>query len=352
MAIYKNLEKEKDIIKNHNKKDLVNLFENSAFLFKDGGWNYTKNTTFNSASNVVSNSYFVNLNNDFSISYISDKDEDDFSSYLSWNTFMATIGAPYNSENNKYELFANNTKIREAIVIQFNRKNFEEKIDFDNFFLSMSNRTGNTTDTRTGDNFNVNTFFTLAPFYSKNRSYMILRNTPLPVESYELRTSSNSEFLTVNDDDNSIKINWELGNVSEMMGELFPTLGCAVIYLDQVSSAYNDIKQTIVNASDKSLTALNTLMYVGGYGVKSQSEEIVFVRLNNSEFNHTTNPTAFRNLSGIQEYLDKLDNENVTFPTTIGLFNDQNECLATISLSKPEKKSPLTELPLRVKLNI
>jgi len=75
-----------------------------------------------------------------------------------------------------------------------------------------------------------------------------------------------------------------------------------------------------------------------------------FVRLNNREFNFSNNPTfitgsvgKFRNTT--------FEGDPKTFPTTIGLYNEANECLAVAKLSQPNKKSFDRELSVRVKLD-
>ncbi len=79
------------------------------------------------------------------------------------------------------------------------------------------------------------------------------------------------------------------------------------------------------------------------------SSQFMFVRVKNSEFNYTTNPS----------YIDESGNLNVTsfadspitYITTVGLYNDENNLIAVAKLSQPLKKDFTTETLIRVKLD-
>ena len=79
------------------------------------------------------------------------------------------------------------------------------------------------------------------------------------------------------------------------------------------------------------------------------SSQYMFVRVKNSEFNYTTNPS----------YIDTNGNLNVTsfadspitYITTVGLYNDENNLIAVAKLSQPLKKDFTTETLIRVKLD-
>ena len=90
------------------------------------------------------------------------------------------------------------------------------------------------------------------------------------------------------------------------------------------------------------------------YGFEIDSEEKIssqynFIRVKNSEFNYSSNPS----------YIDTNGNLNnttfadspVTYITTIGLYNDDNNLLAVAKLSQPLKKDFTTEALVRVKLD-
>lgn len=80
------------------------------------------------------------------------------------------------------------------------------------------------------------------------------------------------------------------------------------------------------------------------------SSDYVFVRIKNQEYNYTTNPSIISGSSGAMIYSNFI-NSPQTFPTSVGLYNDNNELLAVAKLSKPLTKDFTKEALVRVKLD-
>ena len=86
---------------------------------------------------------------------------------------------------------------------------------------------------------------------------------------------------------------------------------------------------------------------------KLQSEETitsnyVFVRVRNSEYNYSTNPSI---ISGSGQFrYDVLVNSPQAYITTVGLYNDNNDLLGVAKLSKPLLKDFTKEALVRIKL--
>jgi len=79
------------------------------------------------------------------------------------------------------------------------------------------------------------------------------------------------------------------------------------------------------------------------------TSDYIFVRINNSDFNYSTNPSM---ISGSGEFVySSLINNPQTFVTTVGLYNDSNELLSVAKLSKPLVKDFTKEALVRVKLD-
>tara|TARA_R100000008_G_scaffold47104_1_gene27861 strand:+ start:1123 stop:2166 length:1044 start_codon:yes stop_codon:yes gene_type:complete len=76
---------------------------------------------------------------------------------------------------------------------------------------------------------------------------------------------------------------------------------------------------------------------------------IYFCRANHNDFNYSSNPT-YLNSSKIQVKNSSTDSP-VSYITTVGLYSADNELLAVAKLSEPIKKTPETELTLRVRLD-
>jgi len=80
------------------------------------------------------------------------------------------------------------------------------------------------------------------------------------------------------------------------------------------------------------------------------ASDFVFIRARNGEFNYSENPSFISGSTGEVLY-DSFINAPQTFITTIGLYNDSNELVATAKLSKPLKKDFTKEALVRVKLD-
>ena len=77
---------------------------------------------------------------------------------------------------------------------------------------------------------------------------------------------------------------------------------------------------------------------------------VYFCRMPHNKYNYSSNPTY---LSGGQVRVKNGSRQNppLSYVTTIGLYNSQNELLAVAKLSEPLRKDPTNELTLRVRLD-
>tara|TARA_R110000824_G_scaffold12307_1_gene54037 strand:- start:1213 stop:2283 length:1071 start_codon:yes stop_codon:yes gene_type:complete len=76
---------------------------------------------------------------------------------------------------------------------------------------------------------------------------------------------------------------------------------------------------------------------------------VYFCRINNNEFNYSSNPTYVSG-SKIRVKNQAID-EPVSYFTTVGLYSPDNALMAVAKISEPLKKTPSTELNLRVRLD-
>jgi len=76
----------------------------------------------------------------------------------------------------------------------------------------------------------------------------------------------------------------------------------------------------------------------------------VFIRARNTEYNYSTNPSFISGSSGIIINQDWFSNPQ-TYITTVGLYNDNNELMATAKLPRPYNKNFNNELLIQVGLN-
>ena len=90
-----------------------------------------------------------------------------------------------------------------------------------------------------------------------------------------------------------------------------------------------------------------------GFQLNSQenvSSDYVFVRINNAQYNYSSNPTFTSGSTGAVRFQTMIYSPQ-TFPTTIGLYNNNSELLAVAKLSQALVKDFTKEALIRVKLD-
>jgi hypothetical protein len=113
------------------------------------------------------------------------------------------------------------------------------------------------------------------------------------------------------------------------------TVGYAFVSGTVYNGAYG-MYSNIVTASYQSVTELNSTIY--------------FCRAFNNEFNYSSNPTYLDESQIIVKEGDPMA-QPISYITTVGLYDDNNQLLAVAKLSEPIKKTPDTELIARVRLD-
>jgi hypothetical protein len=143
-------------------------------------------------------------------------------------------------------------------------------------------------------------------------------------------------------------------------GKFLPDVGTIILNGDALkgaAGAAGGLGLTFTEASGVSSQINLNLFYniiKTGASFNLQSEEtitsnFVFVRVRNSEFNYSTNPSIITG-SGELRY-DVLINSPQAYITTIGLYNDNNDLLGVAKLSKPLLKDFTKEALVRIKLD-
>lgn len=107
------------------------------------------------------------------------------------------------------------------------------------------------------------------------------------------------------------------------------------------------------NAASSNTEAIFQSINKGSYfqlnSQETVSSDYIFVRIKNADYNYSTNP-SFISGSGTLIYSNFI-NSPQTYPTTVGLYNDNNELLAVAKMSKPLTKDFTKEALIRVKLD-
>lgn len=132
-------------------------------------------------------------------------------------------------------------------------------------------------------------------------------------------------------------------------GKFLPDIGTIILNGDAMGWNVDTGSTTSAN----NLRTLYNAVKTGG-SFKLQSEETVssnyvFIRVRNSEYNYSTNPSIITG-SGQLRY-DVLINTPQSYITTVGLYNDNNDLLGVAKLSRPLLKDFTKEALVRIKLD-
>jgi hypothetical protein len=122
---------------------------------------------------------------------------------------------------------------------------------------------------------------------------------------------------------------------TSILGPDFGATGFNSITSSTISSIANNIRNRIYNIQFNNTTELNSTIY--------------FCRMNHNEFNYSTNPTYLSN--GKIRVKEKSSDVPIAYVTSIGLYNSNNELMATAKLSEPLRKDPSQEYTIRCRLD-
>jgi len=232
-----------------------------------------------------------------------------------------------------------NTSSVDLIAIQVDRNRYKEALFPGTFNITLTN-SGNTV--RLTDNSNQVSTIT---YVDGGRVFDIISGsngiattatapTGAPAKGY---TASGSYGLFLPD----------IGLIVLNPAALSMTSGNGGIALSLSSAATNAASST------NKETIFQAIRTGANFALNSQetiSSDYIFVRIRSQEYNYTTNPSIISGSTGELIYSNFI-NSPQTFPTTVGLFNDNNELLAVAKLSKPLTKDFTKEALIRVKLD-
>ena len=244
-------------------------------------------------------------------------------------------------ENTNFNFGNNNTSSRDIYVLNVNRARYKEKLFPGTFNLVLSGSDG--TDAARIQLTDNSKDVTTTTFSDAGRVFDIVSGT-------------NGSAVTT-----AVTGGVTAGQTpSGSYGKFLPDVGIIVLNPRALSlssslggvglSINDDLTETALIANNSAL--FESIKLAQTFSLNSEetiTSDYIFVRVRNSEFNYTTNPSM---ISGSGEFVySSLINNPQTYITTIGLYNDANELLSVAKLSKPLVKDFTKEALVRVKLD-
>ena len=321
--------------------------------------NSTTLTTFTAGTPATNNAYLPV----YGVSTISTTDLPQFT--ISYGQVNGTGSAPINpsvpglsptritygqfrtlingDENTNLNFGTGNTNSPDLIVLNVSRANYKEKLFLSTFNLTLTgsgniiNLTNNSADVTT------------LTYCDAGRVFDIVSGSNGSATTSIPSGSSTAGYT-----------------LSGSYGKFLPDVGLIVLNPRALAlpTTNGGINLSIPSASNSSnLSNINTNIFnainsgrnVGsapGFALNSEetvTSDYIFVRIKNSDFNYTTNPSM---ISGSGDFnFPSLVNNPQTYITTVGMYNDNNELLAVAKLSKPLVKDFTKEALIRVKLD-
>ena len=129
-------------------------------------------------------------------------------------------------------------------------------------------------------------------------------------------------------------------------GYFLPDIGTILLHTSSIATATVTTADTNAENSEKLYNALTSIRLNSEETVSSQ---YAFVRVRNSEFNYSTNPSNITGSGDLRHSV--MINAPQAYMTTVGLYNDNNDLLAVAKLSQPLLKDFTKEALVRIKLD-
>jgi hypothetical protein len=262
-----------------------------------------------------------------------------------------------NAYDNSNTLVAPYTETSEYVyVISFNRNRYKEKLAPGSWELSLHG-----TDSITG----LPSGNTITKLVDETLSQTYLLDTSL------VRTGTGGQYYFVYSGSLDDGLYSEQ-NSAVPYGIVYPDYGLIVLNgkaLDasasmntnrasaETDSQYNNIR--LFNSISASMVSGSSYNFEGRT-LETIHSTIYFARVGNGEFNYSNNISYYTaSVSDSYRIKDNLrlsgtandTNRNVTYVTTVGLYNDDNELLAVAKLSKPVIKTSSSEMIIKIKLD-
>jgi hypothetical protein len=246
----------------------------------------------------------------------------------------------YGDENTSFTFGSSNNPSKDIIVISVNRARFKES--FNPGSLTLRITSGSNSIVLTDDS----TVTTTSTYIGTSRVYQLLSGSSNNVSS-SAYTVSGSYGMMIPDEGLIILNPRALSLATGSLG------GVGAVFNEYSSSQVADANLTY-NINNRMIYTMISSSAVTTPAYSLQNYETIssryfFVRVRNSDYNYTTNPTIIDS-NGNLLYTQLVFNPQ-TYITTVGLYNSGGDLVAVAKLNKPLVKDFTKELLLRVKLD-
>lgn len=243
---------------------------------------------------------------------------------------------------------SNSTTLYDFYAINFNRSKVGDKIDLGNFELCLAELSGSgkVNSSHTGSAVRVSgsnpRIIKLIDDSADKTDTLGYNGIPSPVRNL---VSGSLEDGIYNP------------SAPHYYGLVYADLGTIIVSADvlNLSASFNTVSGSNI-AGDNSFKLFTS---ISGSATKNfgftaravdvKQQDFYFVRISNSDFNYSNNPTYVSGSSAVITNTS-FTNEPITYITSIGLYNNSGDLLAIAKMSKPLQKSFNSELSVTVKL--
>jgi hypothetical protein len=327
----------------------------SSTLFT--GNNPGLSTFFTSSTQAVNTAYFYDVYNadpttsgsnvQFSIAYgnilgsgslaINNSIPQNSRSRIIYGQFRNLI---YGDENTLFNFGTGNSASMDIYVISVDRARYKEKLFTGTFNLYLS---GSNEIQLTDNSKNITT----VTYCDAGRIYDIVSGSNSSATTTAIGQGITSGYTP-----------------SGSYGKFLPDVGLIILNpralaLPAISGGIAMTITTASNAASNNRTNLfsaisssGAIRPSGSFFLNSEetiTSDYLFIRINNADYNYTTNPSM---ISGSGDFIySSFINNPQTYPTTVGLYNDNNDLLAVAKFSRPLTKDFTKEGLVRVKLD-
>lgn len=307
---------------------LVNVYTGSQVASTSGNYYYNvyQTSSLDQSAEVQFAVAYGNINGSGSALFASSEVGNSPSSVI-YGQYRTLI----NGDENTDFTFGAATMPNSIYVISVNRSRYKEKLLPGSFQLTL------TSGSRTINLIDNSSIINTLSYLDAGRVYDIVSGTlGTPYNS----PGTHQTFLTT----------------SGSYGKFLPDVGVFVLNANALKDSTFGITLNVsesYNSEGQNKQAIFNAISAGdNFTLRSEetvTSNYVFVRVRNSEFNYSTNPS---NITGSGELrYPVMVNTPQAYMTTVGLYNDNNDLLGVAKLSKPLLKDFTKEALVRIKLN-